>query len=215
MNDFYHGRWYFKCSVVLLYFMKLVSLIIVAFLSAFFVMGQEVERFNERRRELDKRLMVGLGSWAGVNMIGSGIAWASLPQGEARSFHQMNVMWNTVNLGLAIPGFIKAKRVEDKLPFGQTLEEHYKTEKVFLFNSGLDVAYMTSGLLLRSMADNKPENAYQLRGFGNGLLLQGGFLMVFDLTAYVLHRNHLNKSGIIEDLSLGMTESGFSLTLYL
>lgn len=181
----------------------------------FGALSQDLEKFNHERHELDRRLMFGLGSWAGVNMIGSGIAWASLPQGEARSFHQMNVMWNTVNLGLAIPGFIKAKRGEDKLPYGQTLEEHYKTEKVFLFNSGLDVAYMTSGFLLRSMAESKLENAHQLRGFGNSLLLQGGFLLVFDLTAYFLHRKHINNSDLIEDLTIGMNQGGVGVTVYL
>lgn len=181
----------------------------------FGAVSQDLEKFNHERHELDRRLMFGLGSWAGVNMIGSGIAWASLPQGEARSFHQMNVIWNTVNMGLAIPGFIKAKRGENKLPYGQTLEEHYKTEKVFLFNSGLDVAYMTSGFLLRSIAESKPENAHQLRGFGNSLLLQGGFLLVFDLTAYFLHRKHINNSDLIENLTIGMNQGGVGVTVHL
>ena len=54
--------------------------------------------------------MLSLGSWASANIVGSGIGWARSYSEENKYFHQMNVMWNLVNLGLAIPGYIKAKK---------------------------------------------------------------------------------------------------------
>lgn len=156
--------------------------------------AQNLETYNQQRLNTDKKLMLTLGSWASVNMIGSGVAWATLPEGEARYFHQMNVMWNAVNLGLAIPGYIKARKTEPGLSFSETLNEQHKTEKVFLFNGSLDIAYMTGGLLLREMAQNDPSRNQMFNGFGNSLLLQGGFLFVFDLTAYAIHKSHSNRS---------------------
>jgi hypothetical protein len=73
------------------------------------------------------------------------------------------------------------------LSLSQTLSEQQKTERIFLFNTGLDIAYMTSGFLLRSMALNNQAKADQLNGFGNGLILQGSFLFAFDLTAFAIH----------------------------
>ena len=54
--------------------------------------------------------MLSLGSWASMNIVGSGIGWARSNSEENKYFHQMNVMWSLVNLGLAIPGYIKAKQ---------------------------------------------------------------------------------------------------------
>lgn len=159
--------------------------------------------------------MLTLGSWAAANMIGSGAAWATLPEGEARYFHQMNVMWNTVNLGLAIPGYIKARKASAELSFAETWSEQSQTEKVFLFNGALDIAYMTSGLLLREMAQNDLSRAQMLNGFGNGLLLQGGFLFVFDITAYIIHKRHANKklSTLFEKIELSQSGMGLRYNL--
>ena len=159
--------------------------------------------------------MLTLGSWATVNMVGSGAAWATLPEGEARYFPQMNVMWNAVNLGLAIPGYIKARKAANDLSFAETWSEQSQTEKVFLFNGALDIAYMTGGLLLREMAQNDPSRAQMFNGFGNGLLLQGGFLFVFDLTAYAIHKRHANRklSPLFEKIELSHSGIGIRYNL--
>jgi hypothetical protein len=57
----------------------------------------------------------------------------------------------------------------------------------------LDIAYISVGFLLRNMALNNQTKAYQLNGFGNGLILQGSFLFAFDLTAYAVHHHHGKK----------------------
>lgn len=161
----------------------------------FLVGAQTLNDFNVDRVKTDQRLMLGLGSWAGANFIASGIGWATAPNAEMKSFHQMNVLWNTVNMGLAIPGYIKAKRDKTDLTLYETLSAQHKTEKIFLINSGLDIGYISSGLLLRSAAKTNLEKRDQYNGFGNGLILQGGFLLVFDLTAYFIHNRH-RKNGL-------------------
>lgn len=177
--------------------------------------AQNLETYNQQRLNTDKKLMLTLGSWASANMIGSGVAWATLPEGEARYFHQMNVMWNAVNLGLAIPGYIKARKTESGLSFSETLNAQNQTEKVFLFNGALDIAYMTGGLLLREMAQNDPSKTQMFNGFGNSLLLQGGFLFIFDLTAYAIHKNHANRSlsPFLEKVELSQSGIGLRYNL--
>ena len=54
-------------------------------------------------------------------------------------------MWNLVNLGLAIPGYIKAKKTILSQAF-TTCWKPSKTETVFLVNAGID-HYIGSGLL--------------------------------------------------------------------
>jgi hypothetical protein len=168
----------------------LVSCILFSLLST----AQPLEQFNKERIQLDKRLMLGLGSWATTNFIVSGVGWATVPSGEAHYFHQMNVMWNTVNIGLAVPGYLKAKKANSSLSFAETIRTQHQTEKIFLINSGLDIGYMAGGLLLRSEAKNNISKQDQFNGYGNSMLMQGGFLFVFDLTAYVIHNRHSKKS---------------------
>lgn len=171
--------------------MRLFSFII--FFSMLVVRAQEVSNFNQHRLNCDKKLMLTLGTWATANLVGGGIAWATVTSPEIRAFHQMNAMWNTVNLALALPGYIKAKKEIPTDNLQLSLRQQQNTEQAFLFNSGLDMAYITAGFLLRSMALHQQSKAAQWRGFGNGLVVQGTFLLAFDLTAYTLHRRHGRK----------------------
>jgi hypothetical protein len=173
--------------------------------------AQALVQFNKERIQLDKRLMVGLGSWATTNFIVSGIGWATVPSGEAHYFHQMNVMWNTVNIGLAVPGYLKAKKANSALTFAETIRTQHQTEKIFLINSGLDIGYMAGGLLLRSEAKTNISKQDQFNGYGNSMLMQGGFLFVFDLTAYILHNGHSKKSLDKMMNSVEMSSSGLGL----
>jgi len=172
--------------------MRLLILPFLFFTSLSF--AQPLLEFNQKRLQTDKRLMLGLGSWAGANFLVSGVGWATVPKGEAHYFHQMNVLWNTVNIGLAIPGYFNAKKSNPNLTFDNSILIQHKTEKIFLINTGLDVAYLSAGLLLRSNAKINLTKRDQFNGYGNSLLMQGGFLFLFDLTAYLLHNQHAKKS---------------------
>jgi hypothetical protein len=168
--------------------MKLIIYLLL--LTVFSTQAQDLTSFNQARLKRDQGLMLSLGAWAGTNITVGSIGWATAQQPEIKAFHQMNVMWNTVNLGLAIPGYLRSRNTKAVLSLSQTLSEQQKTERIFLFNSGLDIAYMTAGFLLRSMALNNQAKASQFNGFGNGLILQGSFLFAFDLTAFAIHHRH-------------------------
>jgi len=187
ITAFFQTKWAISC-------LSSMKLIFFPLFFAFFVtQAQDLSAFNQARLKRDQGLMLGLGTWAGANITAGTIGWATAQQPELKAFHQMNVMWNTVNLGLAIPGYLRARNTKAVLSLSKTISEQQKTERIFLFNTGLDVAYMTAGFLLRSMALNNQAKADQLNGFGNGLILQGSFLFAFDLTAYAIHHRHGKK----------------------
>ena len=170
--------------------------------------SQSLVEFNSERNQIDKHLMISLGSWATSNFVLSGSGWASVPKSEAYYFHQMNVLWNTVNIALAIPGYFKAKNDNRTLTLNETKKIQRKTQNIFLLNTGLDVVYISSGFLLRNSAQLNLSERERFKGFGNALILQGGFLFFFDLTAYAIHKCHANK--FLNKLEMSPNGLGFT-----
>ena len=70
-----------------------------------------------------------------------------------------------------------------------------RTEKLYLFNAGLDVAYLATGLYLLEKGRNPTAagSPDRWRGYGQSLLLQGGFLLLFDGFQYATHHRHSQK----------------------
>jgi hypothetical protein len=187
----------------------LVSFLVFIFNCSF---GQQYVPFNTTRVEVDKKLMLGLGTWATTNFIASGIGWSQAKTTESQYFHQMNVMWNLVNIGLAIPGYVKASKARTDLTYEQTLQQQKKTEKIFLINTCLDVAYVSSGLLLLHKSKETSPVDQRQSGYGKSILLQGGFLFLFDLTAYLTHKTHGNALINSSMGSIGMSPTGIGLS---
>jgi len=128
--------------------------------------------------------MYTLGGWAIANIATGAYGWATFSN-DKQYFSQMNLMWNVVNLSIA--GF--ALYNNSQLDFlnmttDELLSNHLKTEKVLLINSALDVGYIGTGFLLRYLSKSANKYPDLLRGYGNSLILQGGFLLVFDLVLY-------------------------------
>lgn len=119
-----------------------------------------------------------LSSWSVGNLIYSPIATNHLfsPSTKNEYFHQMNFSWNLLNAGIAGLGHIIVNR-DSKKPWDmKTLHnKKIKAEKSIIINMGLDLAYMVAGLLLRNNA-KEPMN----KGYGNSLILQGGYLLFYD-----------------------------------
>ena len=70
-------------------------------------------KFEKERISYTKKSMLVLGGWSVANIIVSGFA-TSTSNPEMRYFHQMNVMWGSINLALAGLGYWGAGR-EKKL----------------------------------------------------------------------------------------------------
>ena len=151
-----------------------------------------IDSIAHKRNLLNQTNMVVLGSWASANILYSGMA-ISTNTGNEKYFHQMNVYWNVVNLGIAGFSFFNTKKQLNKsINLNQNIKEQQLLEKVLLINSGLDVAYIGTGIYLmnRSSSQNLPDNQFQMKGFGQSLVVQGGFLLLFDVYEYLLHRSN-------------------------
>ena len=82
---------------------------------------------------------------------------------------------------------------------------------MFLINAGLDVAYMGTGFLLRHLSTRNYKRPELLLGYGNSVILQGGFLFLFDGVMYLIQKNH--KLDFLGDMNLTMVPGGALLQL--
>lgn len=130
-----------------------------------------------------------LAGWSAANLVISGVAIGK-SEGSTRYFHEMNLYWNAVNVGIAGLGLLSLRKAQQNATVSSVVKDHYTLQKTLLFNTGLDVAYMTSGLWLldKSKTEMNQTRNQRFQGFGQAVLIQGGFLFVFDLTNYLLHR---------------------------
>ncbi len=149
--------------------------------------------FAATRTHLDQRGLAVLGSWAVSNLLVSGIANGQT-DGSAHYFHQMNVGWGAVNLVLAGSGYLAARRASHQPAPDRAgnVRAQFRTENLYLFNAGLDVAYLATGLYLLEKGHNPTASgsSERWRGYGQSLLLQGGFLLLFDGVQFAAHHRH-------------------------
>ena len=179
------------------YFRHLLVLAILLFLSHFLAAQNtnNLESFKDFAKSYQKTNQSGmwiLGTWAAGNMLIGGIAWASGVQGEKKYFQQMNFAWNIVNLGLAGFGLHQAYTSET-LSWQEAIGNHHQMQKILLFNAGLDVAYMATGFFLIEKSKNASKLPERLSGFGKSLILQGSFLLLFDVSMALAHQSNAPK----------------------
>lgn len=162
------------------------------------------QEFNRERLRLNRVGMQVLGGWAIANFAISGVG-ITQSTGETKAFHQMNVGWNLVNITLAGFGYFNALRGETDLDAIQSICEHESIMRIFLFNAGLDLGYIMGGAFLLERSKNVTKNSARLAGFGKSIMLQGGFLMLFDAIMYFAHQQHGKSElpGLISGLSVG------------
>ena len=180
-----------------------------SFSTNLFSQSLTLTNFNQERNGLNRKGMIVLGSWAGANLITNGILLSN-SSGSNKYFYQMNIYWNVVNGALAGLGVLGAKKSQGNLSAFQTLEEQSSTEKTFLINTGLDAAYVMTGVYLLEKSKNSIDSQDMLKGYGQSVILQGGFLLLFDGIMYGVHRSHLKKGkAIFENLTFTGNQVGF------
>jgi hypothetical protein len=135
--------------------------------------------------------------------------------GEAKYFHQFNAAWNIVNLGIAAFGYFNAVNSDPATMTNvEIIKDFNSLQSFLLLNAGLDVAYIATGFYLKERAKNS-SSAERLKGYGNSLLLQGGFLLAFDIALYFIHQNNadLNLYPHLESFLAGGVGVGINLKL--
>lgn len=169
----------------------------------------ELRDFMEGRIRHQRALGLTLGSYALANIAVGSIA-AGQTIGETEQFHRMNVYWNLFNLGIAGVGLLGSRKRTGDESLADAVRQHENMKQILLVNAGLDVAYVVGGAYLRQRADVKPDKADQLRGYGKSVMLQGGFLLAFDLVNYALFKRRGDRQ---ERLLLSATPNGVGLVL--
>ena len=145
-----------------------------------------------------------LSGWSVGNLIFSPLSTKNLfsPETTNEHFHQMNFSWNLLNVGIASLGHIIVNK-DSKKPWDmKTLyDKKTKAEKNIIINMGLDITYMISGLLLKNNAKKNNSEYSMNKGYGNSLILQGGYLLFYDAIFLmklkkILIKKKVNKVGV-------------------
>ncbi|MEQ1624539.1 MAG: hypothetical protein ABL870_07610 [Sediminibacterium sp.] len=165
-----------------------------------------------RRNQLNQTNLSVLLAWSAANIVQGSISAGNLT-GSKQHFHRMNAYFNTVNLAIAGYGLLRLHQTK-KLHYtlADNVKAQQKISSLLLLNSGLDIAYMTTGVYLQERGNNL--NNDQTKGYGSSLILQGAFLLVFDLIQYVQHQQNgklLNQ--YLGNLQLTTTQNGVGLVV--
>lgn len=146
--------------------------------------------FNKSRNKKTRRGLQVLGGWAIANIGVSGAMYFN-SKGSDQYFHQMNVMWNGVNTLIVAASLLPKEKNE--LDLNKTLSWQSNTEATFIANAALDLLYSSTGLYLTERAKTDLKHHDQFNGWGNSLIMQGGFLFLFDTAMYVIHKKNGKK----------------------
>ncbi|MFN2424509.1 MAG: hypothetical protein ABR572_12125 [Cryomorphaceae bacterium] len=192
--------------------MKHYLAILLVFAGLGFVEAQSLDDEFDKEVRFRKNGMMVLGSWAVVNIAG-GLALRTNTTGSTRYFHEMNAIWNGVNLGIATFGYIGAMRMGTPESAFGLYQEQIGMDKTLLFNAGLDLGYVAAGLWMTERAKNVDKRPDMWKGYGQAVMLQGAFLFAFDVLMLVFH-DHID---VPQYMSFGIRPGapdflGFSLT---
>lgn len=133
----------------------------------------------------------------------------SQTSGQQRYFHQMNLFWNVVNIGIGVPGLLSTYK-EKPQDFESVYTGQKRFENVYLLNAGLDLGYVAAGWALNNFGKTKEgELASRLKGYGNSIVLQGTYLVLHDIIMYSLYRtNHVRLQTLWKRVSIQPTGFG-------
>ena len=166
-----------------------------------------IDKFNREKIKITKQGMEVLGAWGGANVIYSGIA-LSTATGSGTYFHRMNMIWGGVNFTLGTLGFLFTKN-KDGVGYGQSMKKQMALEKVYLFNAGLDVAYVVGGFYFKEKARNDISRHDRYKGYGNSIVMQGSALFLFDGIMYLVHQKHGKQLyKLSENIQVSLTGNG-------
>jgi len=183
------------------------------FLPVFLYAQQGINTFSQERIAMTQKGMLVLGSWATANLLLNPILQLNT-DGSRKYFHQMNVYWNVVNLGIAGVGYYSATHEQLPSVLSEAILAQNKIEKTLLFNAALDITYVVGGVWLIEKSKHSHKQQERLKGYGQSLILQGTWLFSFDLVFYLV-QNHHGKELLKQLDHLSLSPYGLSLSFQL
>ena len=168
----------------------------------------ELIGYGERHNQINRRAMQILSGWSLANMAAAGIQYRA-SDGRDRYFHEMTLMWNAVNLGIAGLGYWRARHSLHNLSLADAIDKQRGIEKLLLLNTGLDAAYIMTGVYLVNRGNDITREGERLQGYGAAIILQGSFLLAFDVVYYFFHtRNNRKLNAILQRVEISNNSVG-------
>lgn len=129
------------------------------------------------------RLTWVLAGWSAASIATGAGLWASAGDDDfQRHIGIQNVVWGGVDGAIATVGLIAAyAEAGDTESAAYWRARRAFVEKVYWVNAAIDIAYVATGTAL--LAFGKRDD---VRGAGAGILLQGGFLLGFDVASGIV-----------------------------
>jgi hypothetical protein len=192
---------------------RYIIFILIGFFCCSALNAQNKESHLKQHQHLNENGMKFLGAFA-LGNITTGAVLQGQYDDHRKHFHHMNIMWNTVNLGLSASGLFQERRNRDKaFTLGEQIKKQHSAEKIFLFNTALDLAYITTGLWMMDTHSRYGSNSQRLYGYGQSIVVQGTCLAVFDLVMYLLHQRNgqLLLNPVIDKLTLNVGRNSFGI----
>ncbi len=183
-------------------------LVLLLFFPFNLIAQEEWPKIAEQTQNINRTGMQILLGWSVLN-ISSGTYGYLQTEGKQQYFHQMNGIWNLVNAGIAIGALTSMGN--DTLG---SLQEAYRSgqsmEKVLLANAGLDVGYIAAGGYL--LERGKRKSSERLRGYGQSVMIQGGFLLALDVVLFSLNNQQNQELYNILD-KVNLSAHGLGITI--
>lgn len=170
---------------------KLFTIILILFCTHAFAQDS-LKTFNAMRIKTTSSGMEILGGWGMLNLGTGAIGWTNSANPEARYFFQMNTIWGAVNFGAGLLSYAGLQKERKKhYTAAETLQEQKKIEKIFLINGAFDIVYLGAGAYLKIVGDSR--HSPIMKGYGESVLLQGSFLLLFDGLMYKAEKGNGSK----------------------
>lgn len=140
--------------------------------------------------EYQQHALQPLKQWGLGSMLVGSLA-LPVPHPVIRQMGIQCLTWGGIDAGLALLGERQARHKATQLADGaldeqQVARDIRQLHRILMLNTGLDVVYILAALGLIATSTDRPQRL----GVGIGVLVQGGFLLVYDaLFAHDIGRN--------------------------
>jgi hypothetical protein len=150
---------------------------------------------NRIRIKTNSMGMKVLGSWGVANIVVGGAGYfTENSSSQYKYFQGMNAIWGIINTGIAGMGLAGTrKEMAAQTNCADRLKRYEATKRLFVYNAGLDLAYIGIGACLTQHADVVTAHEEVWRGFGKSFIMQGAFLLVFDNVMFAMHQKQNKK----------------------
>lgn len=159
----------------------------------------EVRDFDARFLMILNKHLAVLAWWCFLHLI-IGIPMLLWSAGWLWYFATMNISWALINLWIVFKLYdhIYHRRFRKGNVYRRfQIQQH--VEKMLALNIGLDISYCLAGLYMSTWMGEGPSGMWV--GFGYAVLLQGGYLLIHDISFFILHhRNYRKCRPFLEDV---------------